>query len=525
MPNETIDVLLVEDNPGDARLLEVFLKDSSVNFTVKHSQRLSDAVEHLSREHPDAVLLDLGLPDSQGLMTLRQARKAAPEVPFVILTGLNDQDLAVQAVREGAQDYLIKGHIASNGLAQSLRYAVERQRLQAETESVRLQQISLKDEFLSHVSHELRSPLNAIYQFVSILNDGLAGDCNPQQREYLQIISRNLAQLQSMIGELLDVTRAGAGKLTVDLQLTPVLPSVEDAVTTVKAGAAAKSVSLSVDVPATLPAAYADPDRLRQVLVNLLENAIKFTPTQGNVTLKSWLVAGEPEMLQFAVSDTGCGIDPEFCDRIFERLYQVHSSDGGRHGLGLGLYICRELVVKQGGQIWVDSSSKGGTTFCFTLPVLSLADILMPILSETQMPVDSLVLLGVEVWTPGGWANDGARREVIARETRYVLSRCILPDVDVLLPKLSFSEQSEFTFIAARTEAKGAQVILKRVNEQLQRNEQLRREGAEWSVDMRMISLAEKQPTTSKSALPKKVADVIRREIDEWTRFHQKSRK
>lgn len=524
MSNGKIDVLLVEDNPGDARLLEVFLRDSTVNFTIKHSQRLSDAVEHLSREHPDAVLLDLGLPDSQGLTTLRQARKAAPEVPFVILTGLNDQDLAIQAVREGAQDYLVKGHIASNGLTQSLRYAIERQRLQAETESVRLQQISLKDEFLSHVSHELRSPLNAIYQFVSILSDGLAGECNPQQREYLQIISRNLTQLQSMIGELLDVTRAGAGKLSVDLQLTPVLPSVEDAVSTVKPVAAAKSVSLFVDVPANLPAAYADPDRLRQVLVNLLENAIKFTPAQGKVTLKAWLVAGEPEVLQFSVSDTGCGINPEFCDRIFERLYQVQSSDGGRHGLGLGLYICRELVAKQGGRIWVDGSSKDGTTFCFTLPVLSLADILAPILSETQTPIDSLALLGVEVWTPGGWANEGAR-EVIVRETRYVLTRCILPDIDVLLPKLSFCEQSEFIFIAARTEAKGAQVILKRVNEQLQRDEQLRRESAQWSIDLRMISLTEKQPSTSRNALPKRVADIIRREIDEWTRFSTKKHK
>jgi signal transduction histidine kinase len=283
MAHDQIRILLVEDNAGDACLMKGFLGESSLNFEVSHRVRLSEATEYLTHDRPDAVLLDLGLPDSQGLATLRETRKVAPEVPVVILTGLNDEELAVRALKEGAQDYLLKGQIASNSLVQSMRYAIERHRLQAETEQVRLQQIALKDEFLSHVSHELRSPLNAIYQFVSILSDGLAGACNPQQQEYLQIIMRNLDQLQSMIGELLDVTRAGAGKLSVDPQLTSVSESVGDAVSTVKPAATAKSVSLSVDVPPDLPNAYADPSRLRQILVNQLENAIKFTPARGQI--------------------------------------------------------------------------------------------------------------------------------------------------------------------------------------------------------------------------------------------------
>ena len=247
MPAKGFKVLLIEDNKGDATLLKGFLMQSPIHFEVKHALALSGVAEELAREKPDAVLLDLGLPDSQGLETLAQTRKIAPNTPVVVLTGLQDSELALQALQEGAQDYLVKGTVESQSLVQSLRYAIERQRLQAETEQLRLQQIALKDDFLSHVSHELRSPLNAIYQFVSILSDGLAGECNAQQREYLQIISRNAGQLQSMIGELLDVTRAGSGKLSVDPQLTDVLPRVEEAVQTVQSAAAAKGVSLSTE--------------------------------------------------------------------------------------------------------------------------------------------------------------------------------------------------------------------------------------------------------------------------------------
>jgi len=517
MGHEKIQVLLVEDNPGDARLMKVFLAESSANFEVTHTFRLSEAKEYLAHERPDAVLLDLGLPDSQGLATLRATRKAAPGVPAVVLTGLNDEELAVQALKEGAQDYLCKGTIASNLLIQSLRYAIERQRLQAETEQVRLQQIALKDEFLSHVSHELRSPLNAIYQFVSILSDGLAGECNPQQREYLQIITRNLAELQSMIGELLDVTRAGAGKLSVDLQLTSVSQGVEDAMNTVKGAAEAKGVCLTADVPSNLPRAYADPSRLRQVLVNLLGNAIKFTPAKGKVSLKAWAVPGESEMLQFAIADTGSGISPEFCERIFERLYQVAGTNGGRQGLGLGLYICRELVAKQGGRIWVDNSSKDGSTFCFTLPVLSLPTLLAPILSQESGASRSLALIKVELWSPGGWTTEGTR-ETLAQEARYALGRCVLAELDVVLPKVEVAGDSEFVFLAARADVKGAEVIVRRIKGQLQRNEAERREQAEWCVDVRMIPFADGAEKWPKEELSKKMANIVQNELEEWTR-------
>lgn len=522
MPAKGFQVLLIEDNAGDATLLKAFLAQSPIHFAVKHAVAFEGAAEEMAREKPDAVLLDLGLPDSRGLETLAQTRKIAPNTPVVVLTGLKDTELALQALQEGAQDYLVKGTVESQSLVQSLRYAIERQRLQAETEQLRLQQIALKDDFLSHVSHELRSPLNAIYQFVSILSDGLAGECNPQQREYLQIISRNAGQLQSMIGELLDVTRAGAGKLSVDPQLTEVPGRVEEAVQTVQSAAAAKGVSLSTEVPDKLPPAYADPDRVRQILVNLLENAVKYTQQGGRVMLSVSAVTTPPAlpMLQFSVCDTGCGIRPELTEKIFERLYQVTRSDGARNRLGLGLYICRELASMMKGRIWVEQSSPEGSTFRFTLPVLSLTHALEPILSQDLQPGNSIALIRVELSSPEEWPSK-SEREAASRQAHLLLSGSVLPNLDVILPKMYSDDDSEFLFTVAAADAKGAEVIVERMKSQLGRDELLLRAGVKCSVELRMILIGERRKDQRADEWSAELADKIRKQIEDWAHSKQ----
>src|ERR1700727_3163940 len=215
MKEKALQVLLVEDNAGDVRLLrEMFSKERPGSFELSHCLRMGEAERHLSKGGVDIVLLDMGLPDGHGLDTVRRAHAAAPGVPMIVLTGLDDEALAAEAMKEGAQDYLIKGQIENRALPRALRHAIERHRMQTETDLIRLQQIQLKDEFLSHVSHELRSPLTSIYSFGTIIADGLAGDTSPQQDEYLQIILRNILQLKAMIEDLLEVTRAQTGKLS-----------------------------------------------------------------------------------------------------------------------------------------------------------------------------------------------------------------------------------------------------------------------------------------------------------------------
>src|ERR1700683_3877249 len=214
MIEKALQVLVVEDNAGDARLLrEMFSKEKAGSFELTHLLRMSEAVIHLAQGGVDVVLLDMGLPDEHGLDSLRRAHAAAPGVPVIVLTGLNDEMLAAEAMKEGAQDYLIKGQIENRALPRALRHAIERHRMQAETDLIRTDQMKFQDEFLSHVSHELRSPMTAIYGFVTILLDRLAGELNTDQREYLDIVLRNIKQLQSMINDLLEVTRMQTGKL------------------------------------------------------------------------------------------------------------------------------------------------------------------------------------------------------------------------------------------------------------------------------------------------------------------------
>jgi phosphoserine phosphatase RsbU/P len=219
MKKKPLRVLLVEDNAEDVRLLrEMFSKERSDSFQLTHLLRMHDAEIHLAKGEVDIVLLDMGLPDGHGIDTVRRVHAVAPNVAMIVLMGVEDEELAAEAIREGAQDCLIKGQIENRALPRALRHAIERHRMQAETDLIRTHQLQLRDEFLSHVSHELRSPLTSIYSFSTIIADGLAGETSPQQNEYLQVILRNVRQLQSMIEDSLEVTKAKEGELNVELQ-------------------------------------------------------------------------------------------------------------------------------------------------------------------------------------------------------------------------------------------------------------------------------------------------------------------
>jgi signal transduction histidine kinase len=467
MKGKTLQVLLVEDNAEDALLLrEMFRKERPGSFELTHVLRMSEAMKHLVDGTVDIALLDLGLPDGHGLDTLRRAHAVAPLVPLIVLTGLDDEALAAQAIMEGAQDYLIKGQIQNRALPRALRYAIERHRMQIEADLIRKQQLEFKDEFLSHVSHELRSPLTATYQFATILADGLDGELSLEQRDHVQIIVRNVRQLRVMIDDLLEVTRVQTGKLTIELQAASVSDAIAYAVNTLHGIAAAKGITLSTDTPPRLSSVYADPARVQQILIILLDNAIKFTPANGVVKIQARVLEKNPSFLLVEVSDSGCGISQEATERIFERLYQVvDSTQGSRKGLGLGLYICKELVTRQGGQIWVKSQLLEGSTFSFTLPVLSIDHLIAPLLKNERWPMDSVALVIVEICSRDGWLSKETREEW-SRDTRMLVQRCLLPNLDILLPKMGSGGPGELFFVVAFANEKGLGVLTKRIREQ-----------------------------------------------------------
>ncbi len=223
--------------------------------------------------------------------------------------------------------------------------------------------------FYHTVSHELKTPLTSGREFISIVLDGLAGPLNETQQEYLGIARESCHRLHVCINDLMDATRLETGKLTLEMKRGSLATLVQQLATVLGPVAARKQISLTYEVPSELPEFPFDEDRLMQVLVNLTNNALKFTPEHGRVTITAGAMPNHPGYIKVTVRDTGCGMAPAELERIFERLYQIPNIDGGsEQGVGLGLFICRELVESHGGRIWVESELGKGSAFSFSIP-------------------------------------------------------------------------------------------------------------------------------------------------------------
>jgi PAS domain S-box-containing protein len=361
----------------------------------------------------------------------------------------------------------------------------ERKLAEAAREQSGQDQLKFKDDFLSQVSHELRSPLTAIKQFTSIILDGLAGEINAEQRKYQEIVLKNSVQLQSMIDDLLEVTRVESGKLSVVPECILATNAITDVFDTFRERANEKEVALSFVLPRGLPQVYADPTRLRQILIVLVDNAIKFTPSGGVVKIQAQRNEADADTLLLEVSDTGNGIDPEATTKIFERLYQVSGASlAGRKGLGLGLFICKELVTRQGGNIWVKSKLGKGTTFSFTLPIFSLKKLIAPFCKNEKWPAKHLALLTVEIGFPLAFSNEA--RERWSMEARRIVQLCLSPNLNLLFPQKNSEAQREQIIVAAFTGKVGAAALAAKIGEQLKSRVDL--EGMGLSVSFTMLN-------------------------------------
>jgi two-component system sensor histidine kinase GlrK len=215
----------------------------------------------------------------------------------------------------------------------------------------------------------MKTPLTSAREFVSIVLDGLAGSLSEAQREYLSYARESCDQMTLGLNDLLDSTRLETGKLHIALQPGCVSSLVARVVVSMAPQAQDKRIQLEQSIAPDLPQVLMDEKRITQVLTNLLSNALKFTPEGGEVSVRVGSDPGRPRCVLVSVSDTGRGIERAQLDQVFDRLYQIRSGDATiEGGLGLGLYICREVVRLHGGEIWVDSTPGKGSTFFFTVP-------------------------------------------------------------------------------------------------------------------------------------------------------------
>ena len=378
-------------------MVRLRLVESATPAHVDCVSRLSDALLALTKETPSLVLLDLNLPDSHGAETFRRIMEHAPGVPVVVLSGQDDEALAIKAVHQGVQDYLVKGDITSKHLERAIHYAVERQGLLRSLEIARKQQLEFKNQFLSHVSHELRTPLTCIHQYVSLILDGLAGPVVPEQADHLKTVLRSANQLHAMIRDLLEATRAESGKMRIERRCLAIGDLLRQAVAMMQPTAQERRIGLEVGLDSRIPLVHADPDRVLEVLINLIDNGIKFTPPDGAIVVKACMVETDPGAVYVSVTDTGRGISSEAKTLIFERLYQDPDAvDSNRSGLGLGLFICKEIIRLHEGRMWVSSEPGQGSTFSFTLPTYSLPALLTPVIVENGHLRSDFVLVRVK---------------------------------------------------------------------------------------------------------------------------------
>ena len=377
-------LLYLEDNPDDASLLRLKLSKDWPDSEVAVVANEADFVRALKDRQFDLILADYRIPGLGGLAALQLARKSCPEIPFVFISGVMGEDVAVEALKQGAADYVLKDRLArlvpaiERALAEAEERARRRQaeehvrRIQTELEQTNRDLLRKNDEiqnFYHTLSHELKTPLTSAREFISIMIDGLAGPLNSRQLEYLGIARQSCDQLRVCINDLLDATRLETGKLAISLKPAPLSALIRRVVTAVTSTATEKKIALTSEVQPDLPEIPLDENRMTQVITNLLNNAIKFTPPGGKIVVKAGDAPDRPELVQVSVSDTGCGIAKEEQSRIFDRLYQVKTGDAtSEHGVGLGLYLCRELVQLHGGQIQVESKPGQGSTFSFVLP-------------------------------------------------------------------------------------------------------------------------------------------------------------
>jgi len=233
----------------------------------------------------------------------------------------------------------------------------------------------VKSNFLATVSHELRTPLTSVIGYSEMLLEGIAGELNDEQREYVRTVMEKGDQLLQLITGILDISRMEAGEMRLDKAPFDLDEVVSVALSTIAPHARRKKLVMSCTVPPALPLVFGDRDKIRQVLLNLLGNAVKFTPEGGKIEVSAALgplsgAADAPRAVRVSVRDSGIGVPPEHQKRVFDPFFQVDNSSTREYGgTGLGLSIVKRLVEAHGGAVWVDSEAGKGSAFSFTIPL------------------------------------------------------------------------------------------------------------------------------------------------------------
>jgi signal transduction histidine kinase len=370
MPETT--VLVVDDEESVALTIQAILRLDGHDVTAVTTG--ADALRLLNERQFDVVLTDLRLGDVDGIDILREVQRTSPDTAAIMLTGYASLESAISALRSGAYDYLMKPSDVEE-LRATINRAIERRELRRRL--VELEEVDrLKTQFLSMASHELRTPLTAVSGFIQVARRRLARaaeregvDWKDEARraaETLELAQRQSRRLGRLVDELLDVSRLQLGRVELHNTDIDVIASVRETVERTKLQDPTRPFALKEEAGSAT--VLGDRDRMDQVFENLISNAMKYSPADSPVTVS---VAVEGDEVHVAVSDRGIGIAADELESIFNLFYRSPDPRAGHvSGLGLGLFISREIVKRHGGTLSAESGG-AGSTFHVRLPVVT----------------------------------------------------------------------------------------------------------------------------------------------------------
>lgn len=357
----TTSILLVEDSEPDAKFVQQLLPKQ--RFSIVHVSSLFEASTQLACSSFDVVLLDLSLPDGSGLDSFQSLRDVGKLTPIVILTGLNDDETALMAVKLGAQDYIQKSDVNANFLERSIRYAIERRR--AEETEKKLATFEQREEFMATLTHDLKNPLIGTNRVLELLAEQAMGPVTEDHAELLLQIRDSNKILLAMIQNLLDVYRLEKDIDAVVLTNTYLKDIVSTCLKDILPIAKNRMIKISTDFATDRKMVRADVLAMRRVFQNLLDNALKFTPSGGEITLSIGSNNGD---VCVEIEDNGPGMSDEELSKIFSRFAQGRAGRKFSPGTGLGLFLCKQIVDAHHGQISCSSREGKGTKFTICLP-------------------------------------------------------------------------------------------------------------------------------------------------------------
>jgi signal transduction histidine kinase len=359
-------LLIVDDDQVDRTTVRRGLRTVGVVAEFDEADNFRDAVSRLRDHVYDCAFLDFRLPGGDGLQALREVRGAGVRTPIVMLTGQGDEQLAVELMKAGASDYLPKGTVSPERLAQSLRYVLRVNRAEMATraaEAAREEAIAARARFYAAMSHELRTPINAIIGYNELLLTSIYGPLTPEQAVGLGRGQRAARHLLELVNDVLDLSKLEAGKMELMPERVRIPLLIDDLFTTIRPLADEHGCELSLDGTACSQPIHTDPRRVRQILLNLLSNAIKFG---AGHPVRVRCSSGADGGAVVEVEDRGPGVDEADIPRIFEEFVQLGSSE--KSGTGLGLPISRRLAELLGGRLTARSRVGSGSTFRLELP-------------------------------------------------------------------------------------------------------------------------------------------------------------